>query len=458
MGPAGALGVLVVDDDDPVRSVCAGMAESLGCRVHTAASVPDARALIAQNLFDVAFLDLRLPGGSGAELMEQLRTTNPRSYVIIMSASPSLSAAVDLMRNGANDFFSKPFPLDRVAKAIEQVNTHRQRSQSSRVLEDRLQTGLAAGRIVGNSPAMQKLFRIVAKVASTRHPVLITGEPGTGKEIVARAVHANGPFATSPFVPVDCDSLEDGRLEVELFGSEAPYATGIDGLLASAEEGTLYLAEIASLTQRLQSRLLRTLEHRQIRPAQGSGAIPFRGRLIASSSHNLELAVEQGRFRKDLFYRLNVVNLRVPPLRERMEDLPALVESFLQDHRREYKLDFIFSDHGWDSMHTYDWPGNIAELQALVARACAVSESSLLHFEDFSTQVKNFTNAQQVSPKMENSGQAPVLSLEQLERQAILQALQSLGGDKVQAARVLGIGKTTLYRKLKEYGIADDAS
>ncbi len=458
VGPAGALDVLVVEDDDSIRTVCAGLAESLGCRVHTAPSVPDARALIAERPFDVAFVDLRLPGGTGAELLEQLRAANPRTLVVIMTAFATVNSAVDLMRNGAGDFLHKPFALDQITAILERAAARGQRSQVSRALEDRLQAGIASGRIIGQSGAMQKLLRIVAKVASARHPVLITGERGTGKEVVARAIHANGPSATSPFVAVDCDCLEPSRLEAELFGSDpASHGGTREGALAAARDGTVYLGEIAALSLPVQTRLLRTLESRQISQTPGSPSAPLTARVLASCSSDLERGVEQGRFRKDLFYRLNVVNLRVPPLRERLEDLAALVETFLDDHRQEHGIHFKFSDHGWDSMVAYDWPGNVTELEAMIARACAVSNDHLLHFEDLSTQVKSFLAVQE-QPLPQATPAAPAITLQEMEKQAIVAALGHLRGDKLQAAKVLGIGKTTLYRKLKEYGIAEHAN
>ncbi len=446
----------MVEDDDSVRTVCAGIAESLGCRVHTASSVPDALHLIGGSAFDVAFLDLRLPGGNGTMLLEALRTAQPRTFIVVMTAFATVSSAVDLMKSGAGDLLHKPFALYTVTAVLETAAARQQRTQSSRALEDRLQAGIAAGRLVGHSLPMQKLLRIVAKVATTRHPVLLTGERGTGKEVVARAIHANGPNAASPFVPVDCDCLEPPRLEAELFGSEATTASPArEGVLAAAGDGTVYLGEVAALPLATQARLLRTLESRQIRTALGAASAPFSARVLASSCTDLETDVQQGRFRKDLFYRLNVVNLRVPPLRERLDDLAALTEYFLEAHRQEYGIHFNFSTNGWDSMAHYAWPGNIAELESLVAYACATANDPILHFEDLSTEVKSFVPpsmavAEPVAPPVS------AMTLQELEQRAITDTLKRLNGDKLQAARVLGIGKTTLYRKLKEYGLADE--
>ncbi|HLI78193.1 MAG TPA: sigma-54 dependent transcriptional regulator [Acidobacteriaceae bacterium] len=458
-GRAGALNVLIVEDDDAVRGACAGMAESLGYRVRTAGSVPEARALLAESV-DVVFLDMKLPGGTGTGLMEEIRSAHPRAFIVVMTAYATVSTAVDLMRNGAGDFLQKPFALTQVATLLEAASERTVGAHTSRALGDRLQAGLGAGRLIGASEAMQKLFRIVAKVALTRHPVLILGEHGTGKEIVAGAIHANGPNPASPFVPVDCDALEPQRLEAELFGAEAsPGRSARPGLLAGAGEGTVFLAEIDCLPPAAQARLVRALAERRIHVPGRPEPAPLQSRIIASSSRNLETMVEQGRFRKDLFYRLNVVSLRVPPLRERLNDIPLLAEHFLERQRREHNTHFVLSDEAMDALLSYTWAGNVGELESLIERACGLSSNALLHLGDMSTQIRNFvqTSAAADDPDIPTT-ESPLIPIHELERKAIQSAMQQLRGDKILVAKCLGIGKTTLYRKLKEYGIADDAA
>jgi DNA-binding NtrC family response regulator len=306
---------------------------------------------------------------------------------------------------------------------------------------------------------MRKVLSMISKVAPARHPLLITGERGTGKEVVARTVHANGQHALSPFLPIDCDSLDPVRLEAELFGDEAsPDPHKQAGLLHSAGEGTLCLHEIGTLALHLQARLLRLLETRQLTRKDSTAApIPFQARIIATSSQDLEKLVACGQFRRDLFYKLNITQLRVPPLRERPEDLLPLAEQFLETHRADRGIPFVLSEAGLLSIERFDWPGNVAELEALIAHACLLSVEPILHFEDMPSAVRSFAVAVQPPPPLPDGAGDAFPTLEEREKDAIMMALEHARGDKILAARMLGIGKTTLYRKLKEYGIGEDA-
>lgn len=456
------MNVLIVEDDDTVRAVCAEIITSSGCHVRTAESVPSAQAMLAEATPDVVFLDMRLPGGTGASLLDEIRSLNPGTFVVVMSAYATVGSAVELMRNGAGDFLPKPFALDQVTAVLQKAMARRQWSGPSRALQDQLKAGIGAGRLLGQSPAMSKLFRIVSKVAFTRHPVLLLGERGSGKEVVARAIHANGPSAAHSFVPIDCDALDASRLEQELFGSDSLDSLapgGRPGLLTSAGEGTIYLAEVNSLTPPLQARLLRVLQDRRTSAPGVGPSSPFSARVLASSSRNLEAMAEDGRFRKDLFYRLNVVNLRVPALRDRPEDIPLLAEHFLDRERRERGTPYVLSDDAAESMLSYTWPGNVQELEGLIEHACAISSGPVIHLGDMSTNVRAYVAAtQEPEPEqtLEPDAVSVFLTLEQMEKRAIQDALERLHGDKVLTARCLGIGKTTLYRKLKEYGISHD--
>lgn len=463
-GIAGALNVVIVEDDDSVRTACATMAGSLGCHVRVAESIPSARSVLAEAPVDVVFLDMRLPGGTGNMLLEEIRSAHPRAFVVIMTAYATVNSAVELMRSGAGDFLQKPFALQQVTTVLESAAQRKRGSETSRALQDRLRAGIGSGRLLGNSAAMEKLYRIISKVAFTRHPVIISGESGTGKEIVARTIHANGPHAISPFIPVSCDALLSHRLEEELFGCEAPQGgPGRKklGLLASAGDGTVYLDEVAALEPAGQARLARALEERRIRPLGSTETHPLCARVLASTTCELQKLVDDGRFRKDLFYRLNVINLRVPPLRERTDDILLLAEHFLERQRQNHGLHFVFSEEALHSMLAYPWVGNVGELEAMIERACSLSNSRVLEMEDLSTQVRAHRTATAepapLLPQTADHGTQPILTLQEIERNAILNALQQMGGDKVRTAKVLGIGKTTLYRKLKEFGLDDDA-
>ncbi|MFP5207051.1 MAG: sigma-54 interaction domain-containing protein, partial [Acidobacteriota bacterium] len=335
---------------------------------------------------------------------------------------------------------------------------------STRQLRERLRLSQGLGSMVGRAAEMEKLYRILSKAAQGTHPVLILGESGTGKEMVARTLHAYGPNAQKPFLPVDCGSLVPTLIESELFGYVKGAFTGAnrakDGLLVSAQDGTVFLDEIGELSLDLQAKLLRALQEREVRPVGATHRLPIRARIVAATNRDLGAMVESGSFRKDLFYRLNVVNLRLPALRNRREDIPLLAAHFLDRISREHGRKFTLSDEVLRTMMRYDWPGNVRELENSVERACALSSGPVLHLGDLPTQLQQQGLEARRAPaavgEQESAGSAPsVRPLADLEREAILDAIRTLNGDKLKAAHLLGIGKTTLYRKLKEYGIAD---
>ena len=461
-GPAGALQVLVVEDDASVRQICAELAASHGCEVTTADSVPAASVLIQQRAVDVVFLDLRLPGGSGMTLLQQIRELQPRTLVVVMTAYATVNSAVELMRNGACDLLQKPFGLEQISAVLERAREQRQWSAPSRALQDRLSAGVGAGRLVGASPAMEKVYRIISKVALTRHPVLIQGEAGTGKEMVARTIHGSGSEPASPFVPVDCDALALDLLDRELFGTSDDTSSSSrrkPGAFVSARQGTVYLDEVSALPPILQSKLFRALQDKQVVPAGGNAGVRFDCRVFASSSRDLQGMVETGRFRKDLYYRLNIVNVRLPPLRERAGDVSLLASHFLERQRRELDTPFVFSDEALRWMEEYHWAGNVRELENAIERACALSSGPVIYLGDLSTQLQAYAHsvAQPPPEPIQPAQAADIETIEQSEKRVILRALQTFKGDKLLTAKALGIGKTTLYRKLKDYGIGDEA-
>jgi len=329
------------------------------------------------------------------------------------------------------------------------------------------------GLLIGSSLEMQKVCRILAKVAHSTHPVLILGESGTGKELVARAIHRNGPLAAKPFVTVDCGSLVPTLIESELFGHVKGAFTGAhratEGLLAAAGGGTVFLDEIGELPLDLQAKLLRALQEKEVRPVGSTQAVPISARVLAATNRDLTAMVEHGRFRKDLYFRLNVVNLRIPPLRERRIDIAVLAAHFLERIQKESGSTHSFSADALRLMTEYDWPGNVRELENAIERACALSSGPVLHMADLPTQLQDFrTHRQEVAlneaadlAALEAGAHAPagpgagIVSIANMERKAILGTIEQLHGDKLMAAKLLGIGKTTLYRKLKEYGVSD---
>jgi DNA-binding NtrC family response regulator len=441
------LHVLVVDDDDAIRKACCQVAAGMGFAVVGADSATSARAILKHQRIDLLLLDLKLPGGGGLPLLEQVKTLHPDMAVIVMTAFATVSSAVEAMRIGAGDYLTKPFALDELTTVLERAAQLHTIDVQSRLLRERLRTQQGMGGLVGHSPEMEKLYRILSKVAYSTHPVLILGESGTGKELVARSIHFNGPNAAKPFVPVDCGSLVPTLIESELF-----------------------LDEIGELPLDLQAKLLRALQEKEVRPVGATQSKPISARVLAATNRDLAAMVEQGRFRKDLYFRLNVVNLRIPPLRDRRGDIATLAMHFLEQRREESGMEWNFSDETLRVMGEYDWPGNVRELENAVERACALSSGPVLHMGDLPTQLQDFRMQRgPVIPaddedeagldramRGDADGRGGIVSIAEMEKKAILGTIRQLKGDKLMAAKLLGIGKTTLYRKLKEYGISEE--
>ncbi len=464
--PPGKMRVLILDEDAAVRSAISEIAASRGFLPHAVATVEAAREYLRGNSTDVLLLDLKSPNGEGIELLDEVKTLQSDTSIVVMTAFATVTSAVEVMRTGATDYLTKPFAMEELAAVLERTATRRQLNSDSRKLRERLRSQQNLGTIIGQSPEMDKLYRILSKVAHSSHPVMILGESGTGKELVARSIHGNGPNAQKPFLPVDCGSLVPTLVESELFGYMKGAFTGAnrnkDGLLVAAEDGTVFLDEIGELPLELQAKLLRALQEREVRPVGASHRVPIRARILAATNRDLNQMVEQGRFRKDLFYRLNVVSLKIPPLRERRQDVPLLTAHFLERIGKEYGKKFELGDEALRVLAEYDWPGNVRELENALERACSFASGDVVQLGDLPTQLQDFRMQQRrlTVPLRQTlqaaAAQPGVTSLADMEKQAILDTIRRLKGDKLQAARLLGIGKTTLYRKLKEYNIGDN--
>jgi two-component system response regulator HydG len=472
------LHLMVVDDDSSVRNACCEIAQGMGFVVHGAESVPAAQAILKHQVVDILLLDLKLPGGGGGglALLEEVKLLHPETAVVVMTAFATVASAVQAMRIGAGDYLTKPFALDELQVMLERAAERRHFDIESRRLRERLRTQEGMGNLIGRSPAMEKLYRILSKVAYSSHPVLILGESGTGKELVARAIHCNGAHVAKPFIPVDCGSLVPTLIESELFGYVKGAFTGAnkskEGLLVAAAGGTVFLDEIGELPLDLQAKLLRALQEKEVRPVGATQAVPIDVRILAATNRDLSAMVEQGKFRKDLYFRLNVVNLKIPPLRQRKQDIPLLAAHFVERMRRERGVAYTFSDEALRLMNEYEWPGNVRELENAIERACALSSGPVLHLGDLPSQMQehrlqmrrglhgggNYGDGGYAAERgpgsdMEAGAGVEIRSIAELEKQAILTTIRQLNGDKLTAAKLLGIGKTTLYRKLKEYGL-----
>jgi len=400
----------------------------------------------------VVLLDLKLPGAGGVEALRQIKARRPDAVVIVITGYATVQSAVQAMKNGAYDFVTKPFSMDELKLLLERVSSHLKLKTENRMLREKIKSKQGFGNIVGRAPEMEKLYRIIAKAAHSSHPVLILGESGTGKEMVARSIHFSGPYRDKPFIPVDCGSLVPTLIESELFGYVKGAFTGAvqskEGLLAIAEGGTIFLDEVGELPTDLQAKLLRAIQEKEIRPVGGTKQLPINVRILAATNRDLEQAVAQGTFRRDLYFRLNVLSLRIPPLRERRQDIPLLAAHFLERQVRTSGQERILADDALKVMLAYDWPGNVRELENCLERACAFTTGPILHVRDLPSDIHSAPG----TVAQANEGGPKIIPMAELEKLTILNTITQLNGDKLLAARLLGIGKTTLYRKLKEYG------
>jgi two-component system response regulator HydG len=441
--------VLLVDLDPCSQEQCARVLRDCACEVSAVNSAAAALALVGSRKFDAALFDFRLVSQGGIDLPTAAKRAQPGINIILTVEGIGNAPPNQPLRLRGYPLLTKPLKIEELAQVLEAPP---EATPPPPPEPDTAAPALAPAEfagLVGVSERMKKIYRLISKVALQRHPVLIMGESGTGKELVARAIHTHGPWRDKPFVPVDCGALPPTLIESELFGHVKGAFTGAaqsrQGLLAAAGSGTVFLDEIGELPIELQSRLLRALQEHEIRPLGSNERIRFEARIIAATNQDLEAGITRGAFRKDLFFRLNVVSIKMPSLRDRKEDIPALVRHFLGRFDNEKSATRI-SDEALGRLMSYDWPGNIRELENCIQRAVSLGSGTFIQMQDLPSAML-YHLARQTSSRQDLS------TLQALEQQAIRQALQATGGDRVRAAKLLGIGKTTIYRKLKEYGI-----
>lgn len=442
------LTLLVVADEEPVRHMVTAQGEALGLRVKVAPNLTQAVAAIERAPVDMVVADLAMPALGGVDFVKRLRANQPETAILVLAEYGAQDQARLAVKQGAADWVARPFDEDDMRAKLDRLARTLALDRENRVLREQIEARTGFGGLVGASAKMQRVFQLIEKVSRRDTPVLIQGETGTGKELVARSIHFQGARKRGPFVPVDCTGLVPTLVESELFGYVKGAFTGAlqnkRGLIESASGGTLFLDEIGELPLEMQSKLLRILQEKQLRPVGGTAPIDVDLRVIAATNRNLQEEVERGRFRQDLFFRINVVPIRLPPLRERRSDIPLMVSHFLERSSDPEGHPPEFSEEALALLLAYDWPGNVRELENAIARARALNSGPLLAVSDLPTTLR--------SPR---SARLPLdeefVPLAELERRAIFRALQSTGGDKLAAARRLGIGKTTLYRKLKQY-------
>ncbi len=441
--------ILVVDDDRAMRQMLASLFKERRYWVREAASCDDALEQAAEFEFDVVLSDIRMPGRSGIELVGQLHRLRPETPVVLMTAFGTIDSAIEAMRAGAFDYITKPFEPDAVSFVVERALERRSLEQENRRLRRAVDHTSSLGELIGESPAMREIFALVRKIAPTRSSVLITGESGTGKEVVARTIHYHGSRADQPFLPINCTAIPEGLLESELFGHVRGAFTGAHaskvGLFEKANGGTLLLDEIGDLPLGLQSKLLRVLQDREIRPVGGTQPVRVDVRIIAATNRDLEEDMKEGRFREDLFYRLNVIPIHIPPLRERPEDIPPLVECFARRHSDGPPRSF--TPEAMDCLKRQAWRGNGRELENAVERILALSERDPIDLEDLHLPGDDLVKPERRDDDFLDRAAAKGVSLAELEERYIERVMAHTGGNKVRAARMLGIDRKTLYRR-----------
>jgi len=447
--------LLIVDDEQSIRRLCVTVGEALGFVCLEAASGETAIALLEEQPAHMILTDMVMPQMSGLEFLEKVKKMLPRTEVAVMTGHGSIETAVQAMKLGAYDYISKPFsPLEELRLFLRRMAEKVRLVEENQFLRDRMDTETQLHGIVGSSAKIQDVLRMVSRLKDTRTPVLITGESGTGKELVARAIHFRGTFANRPFVAVDCGSLVPPLIESELFGYEKGAFTGAlkarTGLFQSADGGTIFLDEIGELPLEMQAKLLRVLQEKEVRPVGSNQRAKVDVRVIAATNRDLEQEYRAGTFRKDLYFRLNVVTVHVPALRERRSDIPMLAHWFLE--RCAPGRSVQVTNAAMKSLLQYDWPGNVRELENCMERAVALGDQQMIDLDDLPPAFATVSQGGDVA-NASSTGELSTTDLEDIERTTIERVFQQVKGDKALAGKMLGISRATLYRKLKRYNI-----
>jgi two-component system response regulator AtoC len=449
--------LLIVDDEQSIRRLCMTIGRTLGFACSEAENAETALASLDMEAPDLVLTDLKLPSLSGVELLRQTKAILPRTEVAIMTGHGSIESAVDAMKLGAYDYIEKPFRVEKLRLLLQRMAEKVCLVTENQFLRERVSTEENLDGIIGASAKIQDVLRMITRLKDTRTPVLITGESGTGKELVARAIHFRGAMAKTPFVAVDCGSLVPTLMESELFGYEKGAFTGAtkskSGLFQAADGGTIFLDEIGDLPLEMQAKLLRVLQEKEVRPVGSNERMNVDVRVVAATNRDLEAAYRAGTFRKDLYFRLNVVTVHLPSLRERRSDIPILVHHFLD--RLATGENVQVTSAAMKSLLQYDWPGNVRELENCIARAVTLGDRHVIDVHDLPPAIRT----DQVSAAGLSGGQADASSfstpaLAEMERVTILRVFEQARGDKALAGKMLGISRATLYRKLKRYNIA----
>jgi two-component system response regulator HydG len=447
--------VLVVDDDDTHRTMLKTLVGGWGYNVAEADDGSTAIEKVQERPFDLILMDVRMLKVSGIEALERIKAINPAIPITIMTAYSSVETAIDALKKGAYDYLTKPLDFDKLRLTIERAMEHVRLKEENRILRENLGKHFDMQNIIGRSPAMLSLLETVAHVASSEATVMITGESGTGKELIAGVIHYNSPRKDGPLVKINCAAITETLLESELFGHEKGAFTGADrrkeGRFYQANKGSIFLDEVSEMPLSMQVKLLRVLQERELTRVGGEKVIPVDVRVVAATNKDLDELKNEGAFREDLYYRLNVVRLEIPPLRERRDDIPLLARHFLEmfadKNNKEIKG---FTPGAMDLLIRYDWPGNVRELMNAVERGVVLARTEYLDDKDFVMIQTPLQEPCDTSSYLDHD-----MPLEEVEKAAILRMLESVDGNKSETARRLGITRKTLHKKLKKYGVMD---
>jgi two-component system response regulator HydG len=451
---------LIVDDE---RNMCELLETALRLRDFESrwyTSADEALLTLDDGNFDAVLTDLKMPDTTGLQLCEKIVANRPDIPVVVMTAFGSLETAVSAIRVGAFDFVTKPIEMDLLAIALQRAVTHRRLQDQVKLLSERVEQSGRFGEMIGDSPAMQDLYDQLTRLADSESSILVTGESGTGKELVARSLHRRSRRAKGPFVPVNCAAIPETLLESELFGHAKGAFTDArserKGLFQQAEHGTLFLDEIGEMPQSMQAKLLRALEENKLRPVGGDKEVEFDVRVLSATNRDLETAIEDGRFREDLYFRLNVIQLELPPLRARGTDVLLIAQHYVTTlAARAAKAITGISGKAAEKLLAYSWPGNVRELRNVIERAVALTRYEQIAVEDLPEKVRNYRSDQVV---VGGHDPAELLPMEEVERRYIQHVLNTVGGNKTTASRILGLDRKTLYRKLSSDVAADKES
>lgn len=454
--------ILIVDDEKSIREFLEIMLKKEGYKVGSAVSAEEALKLFNNSNYELVISDIKMSGMDGVELLRKIKEINPETIVLMITAYASVDTAIDAMKAGAYDYITKPFNVDEVKHIIRNALDRRRLETENILLKKELKSRYSFASLVGTSPKMLEIYGFIKRVANTRTNILITGESGTGKELVARAIHYESDRKDKPFVPINCGAIPENLLESELFGHQKGAFTGAvankNGLFEVANDGTIFLDEITELPKELQVKILRVIQEKNFRRVGGVDDISVDVRIITASNKDIEKEIQGGRFREDLFYRLNVIPIHLPPLRERKEDIPLLADYFLEKYTKELGKDIKgISSEAMDFLEAYAYPGNVRELENIIERAVALESTNLILPESMPPHLFPLPLGERVRERgvveIHSDGLSLEKAVEDYEKAIILDALKKANGVKKRAAELLGLSFRSMRYKLDKYGI-----